>query len=60
MVIIDYIFVFVFHSAGETPDIFKLCRRDESTKLRHFRRRYQGKKSVIMPFSDKNEKICKA
>ena len=51
---------FVFHSAGETPDIFKLCRRDESTEVRHFRRRHQGKKPVIMPFNDKNEKISKA
>ena len=28
--------------------------------MRHFRRRHQGKKSVLIPFNDKNEKISKA
>ena len=58
--ICDFFFLLNFYSAGETPDKFKLCRRDESTKQRHFSRRHGGKKSLIMPFDDKDETVLKA
>lgn len=57
----DYFnFPFCFFSSGETPDVFKLCRRDKSTLDRHTARRHPHKKLIVRPYNDKDEIVSKA
>jgi translation initiation factor 1 (eIF-1/SUI1) len=43
------------------PDVYKLCRNNDSSIQRHIQRRHQGKQvPVIRPFNDKEENVSKA
>ena len=43
------------------PDVYKLCRNNDSSIQRHIQRRHQGKEvPVIRLFNDKEENVSKA
>ena len=50
----------LFFSSGETPDVFKLCRRDKSTLDRHAAHRHPKSKPLVKPYNDKDEIVSKA
>ena len=56
------IITFLFPSAGENADVFKLCRKDKSSISRHNARRHNNSKDapVIKSFYDKDEIVAKA
>ena len=53
------IITFLFPSAGENADVFKLCRKDKSSISRHNARRHNNSKDapVIKSFYDKDDVV---
>ena len=47
-------------SNAESPDIYKICRRNKQSLDRHSLRRHSGKKANVRPFNDKDELVSKA